>query len=148
MTELSRSPAHVRADAAGTAWSIHWNGTRLDARLHAGVLVCDYFGPETEAAPAPLWATWREHDLLSNARLPSLVEIGPRSDCVTWSLGRWETRAPGCLVLTLIAETVPLACEVTFAADAATAILRRGTVLRHLGAPGSPPIPIAGAHSL
>ena len=147
MTGPTQSPPYVRADAQGTAWSLHWNDTRFDVRLHAGALVSDYFGPETTEPPPPLWAGWREHDLLQNARLPSMVEIGPRADSVLWKLDRWDTPAPGCLVVTLAAEEAALACDVTFEVDATTGLLRRGTVLRNRGTAGSAPIAITGALS-
>jgi|GEM_PF-2008169 len=148
MSGPEQSPPHVQADATGKRWSLHWDGTRFDVRLYAGALLCDYFGPEMPAPPAPLWTGWREHDLLQNARLPAMVGIGPRADCVVWQLHQWNTPAPGCLVVTLMAEQVPLECEVTLEVDIPTGILRRGTVLRNRDAMGSPPIMIGGALSL
>ncbi len=42
MDETGRIAPHVHADPGGTAWSLHWHGSRLDVRVQDGALVCDY----------------------------------------------------------------------------------------------------------
>ena len=116
--------------------------------MQAGALVCDEFGPDDTAPPPPLWANWREHDMQLNARLPAMVEIGPRPVCVAWRLHRWHMDDAQVLAIILVAEESALECEVSFAVDAATGMLLRSTTLRHYGSAGTAPIEITGALSI
>jgi len=140
------APPSLRHDPAGPSWSLRWRGQRFDIRMAATALLCDYFGPDTTTDPPPLWAGWREHDMLLNARLPAMVELGPRPVCVAWRLHRWHIPDPWTLAIHLAAEEVALECELRFAVDAATGLLLRGTALRHVGASGA--IEVTGALSL
>ena len=129
------------------AWAMLWGGTRLDIRMHSAALVVDYFGPETGAAPPPLWEGWREHDLAVNARLPGMVEVGARPVCVAWRLAGWHQPDAASLAIDLVAEESLLACTVQFAVDPPTGLLLRRTLLHHAGPPGSAPIEVTGALS-
>lgn len=148
MTDPAPFNSRVEADPDGQAWSLHWGGTRFDIRLHQGMLLCDYFGPETESRPAPLWQGWREQDIPQNTRCAAMVEIGPRAAAVPWRLEDWAPLAQNGLRLTLRAEHAALACELCFEVDTGAGVLRRATVLRNLHPAGGPAIPIASAVSV
>lgn len=134
----------VRHDRDGPSWTLGWQGVRLDVHLHETALVCDHFGPDV-GDPPPLWTSWREHELLLNARLPAMVEVGARPACVAWRLAGWERTGQG-LSITLAAQGMPLRCEVRFGVDAATGLVLRGTTLRHTGE--GDPVEVTGALSL
>ncbi len=147
MDKPVRAAPHIRTVGDGTAWSLHWNDMCFNIRVDRGALVCDHFGPSETVMPAPLWAGWREHDIPQNARLPAMVAVGRRPLRVVWQVLGWESPADGCLTLTLAAEDMPLGCEVRFTIHPPTGILRRDTILRHQGTPGSAPIAITSALS-
>lgn len=134
----------LRHDPAGPSWTLAWRGVRFDVHLHATALVCDYFGSD-RADPPPLWPGWREHEMLLNARLPAMVEVGARPVWVAWRLAGWSRPDGWSLAITLDAVELSLRCEVRFAVDAATGLLLRATTLRHVG--DGAPIDITGALS-
>jgi alpha-galactosidase len=134
----------LRHDPAGPSWTLAWRGLRFDVHMQATVLVCDHFGPQS-ADPPPLWPGWREREMLLNARLPAMVEVGARPVCVAWRLEGWSRPDGWSLSIVLAAEELALRCEVRFAVDAATGLLLRSTTLRHAGEGG--PIDITGALS-
>jgi alpha-galactosidase len=142
------SPLGLRVahDPDGPSWTLFWHGLRLDIHLHPTALVCDHFAPAGGAPPGPLWSSWREHEMLLNARLPGMVEVGPRPGCLAWRLDGWSRPDPWSLEITLDAEGAALVCAQRFSVDPATGLLLRGTVLRHAGEGG--PVSITAASSL
>jgi alpha-galactosidase len=134
----------LRHDPAGPSWTLAWRGRRFDIHLREAALVCDHFGPD-RADPPPLWPGWREHELLLNARLPAMVEVGARPVGVAWALASWHQPDPWSLSIALAGVDIPLACEARFAVDPPTGLLLRGTTLRHAGGDG--PVDITGALS-
>ena len=120
-------PPTLRHDPAGPSWVLAWGGIRLSIVMQSGALVCDDFGPATDAVAPKLWANWREHGMRLNARLPAMVAIGPRPLCLTWRLAGWALEDPWTLVIQLAAEDAALTCEQRFTVDPATGLLLRTT---------------------
>ncbi len=144
-TGLTVTGLAVEHDAVAQRWTLRWGGTRLDLRLRATALACEWFGPDFAGAAPALWSGWREHELLLNARLPAMVEVGARPTCLAWRLEGWD-RDAGSLVIRLLAEEAALTCEVRHVVDAATGMVLRETVLRHVGTAGV--VEVSGALSL
>ena len=141
-------PPTLYLDPAEPRWVLRWGGVRLSIRLHGGALIADDFGPVDADTPPPLWAGWREQGMRLNARLPAMVEIGPRRVCLAWRLHRWHQPDPWTLAIVLAADDAALEYEQVFTVDRATALVQRATTLRHFGQAGSAPIEVTGALSL
>jgi alpha-galactosidase len=136
----------VSHDPRAQAWTLRWDGLRMELRIRETALACEWFGPDAAAPPPPLWPGWREHEALLNAGLPALVELGARPTCVAWRLLGWTRPDGRSLEIVLGAEEAALECRVRLEADAATRMLLRSTRLAHVGT--GAPIEVTGALSL
>ncbi len=106
---------------AAQAWTLGAAPNRYVIRLQGAALTGDCHGPDADVGlpDAPADA--------------AMVVVGPRRQPVTWSVATSHQPDPLTLRIALTAVEHPLIADIVFAIDAATGLLSRTTMLRHLG---------------
>lgn len=134
---------HVDFDAQGMSWRLTWNDILLRVKLQDGALLADYFGPEDRASEGYQDRVFA--DALLSTRVEASVLLAPDARSVVWEFADWSQPDDERCELVLQANDSSLQAILSFEVDSATGVLRRRTLLRHIGVGADVEISHAGS---